>query len=488
MINKLKYCFDDMVVFKDQRKTNSLSSLNLKSFMRDWLVKRFSDEDGNYDEDALLAFVSEHIPSKDDWGQIKDNIVKNGIRAKILAKILCDTDVKTAETTFSLEDYGLKKQETEIDSYIWEMCKINGLVPGREVYGMLELGYRQPVYGSGAKPTIPGKINLLNFQNFCPYTINTDFYKDVRNEFTIDEWLDVLLGAVDYRAEGFQNTEEKLSILTRLLPFVEKNLNLIELAPAGTGKSYIYGNVSRFGWIVGGSNITRAKMFYDISRKADGLVTYNDFVTLDEVSKMDLSQVDEVVLALRSYLEYGYLNVGTHRVDGDAGLVLCGNIDKEIMDTDGTVNMFDKLPRAFNDAVLLDRFHGFIKGWNIPRISNDHLVSGWALNSEYFCLMMHELREDTSYNIIVDALINEPKDADTRDTKAIKRIATAYLKLFFPNVRKPDDITCDDFYNYCLKRACEMRATIKMQQGILDIQYRGQEIPDLTINEELCKM
>ena len=486
MIDKLKYCFDEMVVFKDQRKTNSLSSLNLKSFMRDWLVKRFSDEEGNYDEEALLAFVREHIPSKDDWGQIKDNII-NGNRVKILAKILCDTDVKTAETTFNLEDYGLKKHETEIDPYIWEMSKSSGLIPGREIYGMLELGYRQPVYGSGAKPTIPGKIRLLNFQNFCPYTINTDFYKDVRNEFTIDEWLDVLLGAVDYRAEGFLDKEEKLTILTRILPFVEKRLNLIELAPAGTGKSYIYGNVSRFGWIVSGGNITRAKMFYDISRRADGLVTYNDFVTLDEVSRMDLTQVDEVMHALRSYLESGWANVGTYRVDGDAGLVLCGNIDKEIMDADGKLNMFEKLPKAFNDAVLLDRFHGFIKGWNIPRITNAHLASGWALNSEYFCLMMHELREDTSYNIIVDTLIND-NGSDTRDTKAIKRTASAYLKLFFPNVRKSDDITYEDFNTYCLKRACDMRATIMMQQGILDPpQYGGKEIPALTINEELCK-
>ena len=93
---------------------------------------------------------------------------------------------------------------------------------------------------------------------------------------------------------------------------------------------------------------------------------------------------------------------------------------------------------------------------------------------------------DATYRAVVDKLVNVPEAADTRDTEAIKRIATAYLKLLFPNVRKTTDITARDFNRYCLRRACAMRATIKNQLGILDTEYRGKDIPQFSINEELC--
>ena len=149
--------------------------------------------------------------------------------------------------------------------------------------------------------------------------------------------------------------------------------------------------------------------------------------------------------------------------------------------------MFQELPAVFHESALIERFHGFIKGWHIPRMNDDLKISGWALNSEYFCSILHELRSDSTYRAVVDKLVNVPEAADTRDTEAIKRIATAYLKLLFPNVRRTEDILARDFNRYCLRRACVMRATIKNQLGILDSEYRGKDIPQFSINEELCK-
>ena len=147
--------------------------------------------------------------------------------------------------------------------------------------------------------------------------------------------------------------------------------------------------------------------------------------------------------------------------------------------------MFRDLPVAFHESALIDRFHGFIKGWNIPRMTENLKISGWALNSEYFCSILHELRDDPSYRAIVDQLIEVPPGADTRDTEAIKRIATAYLKLLFPNVSKPEDIKISDFRRYCLKRAKEMRSTIKYQLGELDSEFKGKGIPELRIKDGL---
>ena len=467
-----------MVVYKDLKNNNVFSSLGLPSFTRDWLLKRFEDEEGNFDIDELSDFVRRFIPRRKDWNAIKSRIVKDHERVKMLTKLSIEVDIRQGEVSFSLPDLGLSARETMIEDAVWQDVK-EELASGQEVWGMIELGYRDP--DDSVRPRIPGKIRLVRFQNFCPYTINLDFYKDVRDRFTTAEWLDVLLGAIDYNAEGYRTEEEKLTMLTRLLPFVEKRLNLIELAPKGTGKSYLFGRVSRYGWLSSGGIMSRAKLFYDISRGTEGLMSTYDFVTLDEVQTISFTDVDEMRAALKGYLESGEYTVGSHKGIAWAGMILCGNISKSIMDHDATTDMFTELPAAFHESALLERFHGFIKGWHIPRMNDDLKVNGWALNSEYFCSMLHELRDDSSYRDIVNRLVDVPGGADTRDTEAVKRIATAYLKLIFPNVRHADDIRPQDFNRYCLRRACVMRSIIINQMGLMDSEYAGKELPRFTV-------
>jgi ATP-dependent Lon protease len=479
MIEKLRNCFDEMVVYKDLKKSNFFSALSLPSFMRDWLLKRFEDENGHFETDELVQFVRTYLPRKDDWTAIKNRIIIEGERVKFLAKISADIDIKTGEVSFALPDFGLTSKDTIIEDFIWNSCK-EDLVRGRETWGMIELGYREPDEGLKIK----GKIKLISFKVFCPYTMDLNYYKEVRNEFSITEWIDILLGAVDYNAAGYLGDEEKkLTMLTRLLPFVEKRLNLIELAPKGTGKSYLFGRVSRFGWLSSGGVMSRAKMFYDISKRTEGLVSGNDFITLDEVQTISFTDIDEMRAALKGYLESGIFTVGNYEGTADAGVILCGNIKKETMDNDGYTNMFEELPSVFHESALIERFHGFIKGWNIPRMNDDLKISGWALNSEYFCSIMHELRDDMSYRAIVDELIEVPEAADTRDTEAVKRIATAYLKLLFPNVLSAKDISVSEFNRYCLRRARMMRDTIKTQLGILDIEYKGKDVPIFSVKD-----
>jgi ATP-dependent Lon protease len=458
--------------------------------MRDWLLKKFENENGHFDSDELARFMRTYLPHKEDWTAIKNRVIIENERVKFLAKVSVDIDIKTGEVSFSLPDFGLASKDTIIEDYVWDSCK-EDLVRGRETWGVIEIGYRPPNgYDLGfsqnkTKGANKGKIKLTYFKRFCPYIIDVDYYKDARREFSISEWIDILLGAVDYNASGYLGDEEKkLTMLTRLLPFVEKRLNLIELAPKGTGKSYLFGRVSRFGWLSSGGVMSRAKMFYDQNKRQEGLIAGNDFVVLDEVQTISFTDVDEMRAALKGYLESGVFTVGNYEGIADAGVILCGNLKKETMDSDGYSNMFEELPAVFHESALIERFHGFIKGWNIPRMNDDLKVSGWALNSEYFCSILHELREDMSYRAIVDEFIEVPEAADTRDTEAVKRIATAYLKLLFPNVRQPSDITAREFKRYCLDRARKMRDTIKYQLGILDEEYRGKDMPTFSVKSD----
>lgn len=476
MEEKLLECFGEMVVYKNQ--SNFFSSLSLPSFLRDWLLKKFSDDEGNFDVEEVAEFVHTYLPRKEEWIKIKDSIVYENERVQILTKISVDIDIKTSEISFSLPNFGLSSKETIIEPHVWNEYK-DELLNGQEVWGVVELGYRFP--DDLAKPKIPGKIRLTSFTNFCPYTVDVDYYKDARSEFTVSEWIDILLGAIDYNAAGYKDEDEKLAMLTRLLPFIEKRLNFIELAPKGTGKSYVFGNVSKYGMLTDGGKITRAKMFFDTGRRTPGFICGNDYVAIDEVKLVTFNDVNEMRSIMQGYMEKGTFNVGGFEGKSDAGVIFLGNIAQENMDE--YVSMFSELPSLFQESALVDRIHGFIKGWDIPRMNDDLKMSGWALNSEYFCTIMHLLRDDASYRAIVDKLVDVPEKADTRDTEAVKRIATAYLKLLFPNVRTAQDVNARRFLRYCLRPARNMRQIIKRQMGILDTEFKGKDVPVYGVKE-----
>ncbi len=476
IIEKLKDNFDEMVVYKDLKKSNFISSFKLPSFMRDWVLNRFQDEEGNIDTDGATEFIKTFIPKKEDWKSIKNRVVHYQEHVKFLAKVSIDIDIKTQAISFALPDYGLTFKDTVITHDSWENCS-EALLKAEENWGIVELGYLFP-----ESEKAPGKIKLVNFQDFCPYIADLDEFKYAREAFSLDEWIDIILGAIDYNAAGYESEKQKLAMITRLLPFVEKRLNMIELAPKGTGKSYLFGSVSRFGWLSSGGTMSRAKMFYDIARKTEGLVFGHDYVAMDEVQTINFTDVDEMRGALKGYMENGKYTVGNHEGAADAGIVLLGNIPANSMNE--YVNMFHDLPKVFHESALLDRFHGFLKGWDLPRMNDDLKICGWALNSEYFSTIMHELRDDASYRAVVDELVDVPEKSDTRDTEAIKRICTGYLKLLFPHVQHAEDISARDFNKYCLKPAVEMRAIIKIQLGILDPdEFGGKGVPELSVKD-----
>lgn len=479
MEEKLRDYFEEMVVYKDlKNNTGFFSSLGLPAFLRDYLLKIFSDEYGRFDMEKVSAFVKKFIPKKEDWMSIKNKIIYENENVQILTKISVDINIKTGDIAFALPDFGVNEKETMIEPSIWELYK-DDLVRSGDVWGIIKLGYRPP--DETAKPKIPGKIKLTGFKNFCPYTVDLEYFKDMRANFSTEEWIDVVLGAIDYNAAGYETELQKLSMLTRLLPFVEKKVNIIELAPKGTGKSYVFGHVSKYGMLTDGGKVTRSKMFYDVVRRKPGFICGPDYVAIDEVKLVNFGDENEMRSILQGYLEYGKFNSNGYDGESDAGVVFLGNIQKENMDEFSY--MLAELPTLFQETALLDRIHAFVKGWDIPRMNDSLKITGWALNSEYFCSIMHELRNDISYRAVVEKIVDVPERSDTRDTEAVKRIATAYLKLLFPHVRSEFDVDKQEFTDYCLVPAMRMRRIIKLQQGMIDTEYRGKDVPILTVKD-----
>ena len=470
---KLREVFADMIVLKNPQCTGFFKDLKMPSFMRDWVVMKFSDDDGSIDQDRVQNYVKRYVPSKDDFEQLKFQLT-NGETIKILTRIRVSVDIKTGDTLFEMPDFGDVKSGAGgvVEKEVVEQWQ-NTLLKESENWGIIELVWMQDF----SKRKSNGFIKMIDYRPFCPYTVDLEEYKEGRKSFTTEEWINVLISAADYNYKGFENYAQRLTFLQRLLPFVEKSLNIIELAPPGTGKSYLFGQISRFGWLVSGKS-TRAQLIYNKMNKREGVVAYKDYVALDEIREADYMKDTEMHSSLQQIMENGSFKADDgHQVNVDAAMVFLGNIIGTNMNEHKF--MFEELPEPFHRAPFLDRLHGFIKGWELPRMNDDMKANGWALNSEYFSSILHELREDSTYRSIVEGMLNIPPKADARDTEAIRKICTAYIKLIFPHVEKPEDISPTDFDTYCLQPAKAMRSIIREQMGLADSKEAGKTVPDI---------
>ncbi len=476
-LEKLRTVFSEHLVYKSAHKNKSLQALGIPSYLRDWLVKRFSDENGNIDIDEVNQFVKTHIPRRKDWESLKSRMVNDAQSIRLLVKIRAEVDVKTGEGLFSLPDLGFptKKYQAIIPKTLGK-DKRDALVKSPETWGVIDLQWdRLEIQGQKEE----GRVFISEFKPFCPYEVELDYYQEARREFSLDEWIDVLITAIDYNPSGYLSNNEKVTMLTRLTPLLEKNLNLVELAPKGTGKSYLFSQISKHGWLVSGGSVSRARLFYDISKSSVGLVGRHDYVALDEIQSISFPDIEEIRGALKGYLESGDYAVGDYKGRGEAGLILLGNIEQSLMNENK--NMFRELPRMFHESALLDRFHGFIKGWDIPRMTESMKAEGWGLNVEFFSEILHALRSDLRYRAVVDKMLHVPAGSDTRDTEAVKRLTTAYIKLLFPHWTKTEEVDSAQLEEFCLNRAMRMRATIRKQLNVMDHEYLDT-MPAITVS------
>lgn len=501
--DKIRQVFSDMVVLKDPKRAEFFSNLSMPSYMRDWLVMKFSDNQGNIDFDSTLSYIKRFIPDRDAFQVIKYRLMQ-GSTEKLLARVRLDVNLKKGVVQFELPDFGGSRGGASgivSDEVLEQYADI--LLRESENWGIIELAlgstlslddefengtsakpskFYEKLFGKSKKEIVleeddrpqykPNEIYMSGYKPFCPYRVDLDFYKEARKNFDVHEWIDVIISAVDYNPSGYVDAdgniseETKLFFLRRLLPFVEKRVNLIELAPKGTGKSYVYEKISKRGWLISGGTVSRASLIYDNAKKTGGLLTRFDYVGFDEVQSITFEQPGQIQQALKHYMEFGEIKGFDAQMSTEAGVIVLGNIDAGKFDINQ--NMVENISEVFGESATLDRFHGFIPGWEIPRLNQDLIANGWAINTEYFAEVLHALRDDLSYSALVDECLEVPAKADKRDMTAIKRLCTAFVKLLYPNARHKEDISADEFIKYCLNPAKEMRAIIKRQLCIID--------------------
>ena len=463
--SKIRTYFAPMAIYKDLNSTDSLfAGRNLPAFVKDYLLKRFINPEGKVDRGGLTSFLNKVIPQ--DPASVKDRLGM-GEEVTLLTRFTIYIDLVRSIRRFSIPDLGTKLNEGQIPPYIYEQNK-GELVDG-EKWGIIKLCLMPDEDGKKSH------VEMVDFKPFKPYkSVDVDYLREARRSFTTEEWIDVLISAMEYDADTFASMQQKIEFLTRLFIFIEPRLNVIELAPKGTGKSYVFGNLSKYGWIISGGKVTRAKLLYDKSKEQLGIICNHDYTAFDEIQTIVFQEPAEIQAALKAYLEAGKTTIDNKEITSECGLMLMGNIPLDQNKKPINYRYFDSLPNSFRESALLDRFHCFIEGWYLPRISKNMIYKGWTINVEYFSEVMHALRTENVYGMLFDQLVEYEANADMRDFKAVKRIATAAMKLFFPHWKNVADVDLQDFDTYCLQPAIYRRGIIKTQCHHIDPEFKTQ--------------
>jgi ATP-dependent Lon protease len=475
--SKIKEVFADVCLMKSPDNDSVFSGRNLPSFVKDYLVRKHIAADGTLGRNGVASFLDSHLP---EAKQLRSRLMDEGKTVSMLARFIVHYDIKGGKVGFSIPDAGVKPNEGVIPDYVRNAHREKnggeGLGEG-EKWGVIKLIYNPP-----QKPHEPGHIELADYKPFRPYRVDLDYFRTCRCQFSTEEWIDVLLSAMEYNPEAFNGLTQKLEFLARLLVFVEPRLNMIELAPKGTGKSYVFGNLSKYGWLVSGGKVSRAKLFYDKSRQTPGIMRNYDFVAFDEIQTISFADSSEIQAILKSYLESGKATVDNYEFLSECGVMLMGNIPLSANNHPLSKKYFSSLPETFRESALLDRFHGFIEGWFLPRMNKEMVLRGWTLNVEYFSEILHNLRTAPEYTGLVNDLVVSEEQADLRDLKAVKRLASAYSKLLFPHISDATNVNREEFEHYCLQPAIHHRGIIKEQCHAIDPEFK-EAMPEIKLRD-----
>ena len=251
-----------------------------------------------------------------------------------------------------------------------------------------------------------------------------------RAHFTKDEWTDALLRSTGLEPTHFE-TREKWHFLTRLIPFVEKNYNLCELGPRGTGKSHIYKEISPNSILVSGGQTTVANLFYNMSSRLVGLVGVWDVVAFDEVAGMTFKDKDGVQI-MKDFMASGSFSRGRDSISADASMVFVGNINGSIENLVKTSHLFAPFPETMVDAAFFDRMHCYLPGWEIPKMRPEFLTNQYGFIVDYLAEFLREMRK-RNFSDAINKHFKLGGDLNQRDTIAVKRTVSGLLKLLYPH-------------------------------------------------------
>ncbi len=329
------------------------------------------------------------------------------------------------------------------------------------VWAQLELEYFYDESATGRKsPFIIRDMKPIQLASF-----DADELIRKRSELTRDEWLDLLLRTIGIEPAYLLKIAEddpeqalrlKLLFLLRLVPLVESRFNLIELGPRGTGKSFVYKELSPYSILISGGGTTTANLFYNMSTQRIGLVGLWDVVAFDEVAGVGFKEKDGIQI-LKDYMESGSFVRGKESIAASASMVFVGNIDKPVETLVKTHHLLEPLPETMQDPALIDRLHAYLPGWEIPVTDSAMFTSNYGFIIDYLAEFFHNFRKQ-NFTELVDRPFVFGSHLSKRDDTAVRRCVAGLLKILHPDQGHTDE----ELATY-LSFAMEMRRRVKEQ-------------------------
>ena len=256
-------------------------------------------------------------------------------------------------------------------------------------------------------------------------------YLEARAEFTTDEWIDLLIQSIGFNPEMF-GRRAKLLQLIRLIPFVERNYNLVELGPKGTGKSHIYSEFSPHGMLISGGEITVPKLFVNNANGKIGLVGYWDVVAFDEFAGKKKRTDKALVDIMKNYMANKSFSRGVETLGAEASMVFVGNTSHTVPYMLKHSDLFDELPESYHDSAYLDRLHFYIPGWEIDTIRGEMFSSGYGFVVDYIAEVLKSMR-NLDYSDRYQQYFTLGSDISTRDREGIHKTFSGLMKLLYPH-------------------------------------------------------
>ncbi|WP_279060159.1 BREX system Lon protease-like protein BrxL [Bilophila wadsworthia] len=452
---KINECFPGLVVRKDLVKTVKGNAI-VPTYVLEYLLGQYCATNDEATIQTGIETVKEvlrkHYVHRNESELVRSHIKEKG-RYKVIDKISVTLNDKVDAYEAEFANLGLKK--VIIDS---ETIKAHPklLVSGVWCIADVEYEYTE---NKNTNPWLLTKLKPIQLSHF-----DFEGHLATRKKFSLDEWIDLLIQSIGFNPEKFSK-RSKLTQLIRLIPFCERNYNLMELGPKGTGKSHIYSEFSPHGILISGGEVTVPKLFVNNSSGKIGLVGYWDCVAFDEFAGKQKRVDKALVDIMKNYMANKSFSRGVETLGAEASMAFVGNTQHTVPYMLKHSDLFCELPEKFYDSAFLDRIHFYIPGWEVDIIRGEMFSDGYGFVVDYLAEILRALR-NYDYSDRYKAHFTLSSDISTRDRDGINKTFSGLMKLLFPNGEAGKDEI-----EMLLAFAIEGRKRVKDQLMRIDTTY-----------------
>ena len=474
--------FDEKVLdlFPGKVVRKDLTSLmkkgaNVPTYVLEYLLGMYCATD---DEDAIeiglgkiKRILSENYVRPDQSEYVKSKIKENG-QYTIIDKITVELDEREDKyiayfTNLNMDPFEVSSDlvvhnEKLLVGGIWCIVKIEyvGLDKGEDQ----EEEYEEDIFGNKKKKKKARKkrskyespFEIASLKTIQMPNLDLDEIKEVRSSFTKDEWIALMLRSAGYEPDALSD-KQRMHYLLRFVPFIQKNYNLVELGPRGTGKSHVYSELSPYSILMSSGHTTVSNMFYNMGSRKIGLVGNWDCIAFDEVGGITQASGDMIQI-MKNYMANGSFARGAESISSDASIAFEGNTFRSVADMMRTTNLFEPFPEEFNnDSAFFDRIHAYLPGWETPKLRASLFTKDYGLISDCFSEFCHAMRKYDFTNAFGNYFaLND--NYNTRDDTAVRRTFSGLAKLIYPNEEMTKE-EARELLEYCI----ECRRRVKEQ-------------------------